>query len=170
MRRIQARERAIAFIIESLAHELLTRWGVSAPPVPVMDMLDQLPPPWQRVRLLRVPALPWNATYSRAPQRDFILVRQGLTAAQERAAVARELFQLLLSRLNGRGIWAGPLDRPGVWANHFGRCLLLPTEWLNGGGPLALTAVVRRFDVPRSMAAQRLRELGLTPTTQPPVS
>ncbi len=158
------RDRAIAFIVEGIARELLEKFGVTGPPVPVRHMVGHLPPPWRQIQLVRVPILPWEAMHTgNDPHSDVILLRQGLTAAQERVAIAQQMFHLFLMRLNAREIWAGPLDFPGVWANHFGRHLLLPTKWLGGGGSgkARPAAVARLFDVPEALAVQRLRELGL---------
>jgi hypothetical protein len=45
------RDRAIAFIIESIARELLEKFGVTGPPVPVRHMVGHLPPPWRQIQL-----------------------------------------------------------------------------------------------------------------------
>ena len=158
----QGRDQAIAFVVESIAQGLLERFGVLAPPVPVRRMVSQLPPPWHRIQIARVPILPWEAMHAyNGPQGDVILLRQGLTVVRERVAVAQQMFHLLLPRLNAREVWAGPLEFPGVWANHFGRHLLLPTEWLYGGGLLEPAAVARLYNVTEILAVQRLKDFKL---------
>lgn len=156
------RDEVIAFIVECIAQGLLHRLGVTAPPAPVLEMLERLPPPWRPIKLMRVPILPWPAMHaSDEEQGDIILLHQGLAPELERVAVAREMFRFLIPRLNAKGIWTGPLDRPSVWANWFGRCLLLPANWIGGGEPIEVAAVARRFGVTEALADQRLRELKL---------
>jgi hypothetical protein len=134
--------------INRLVNALLERYQVSAPPVPIEQMLKH----------------PIGGLWEPHPSQISFILGHGLYRYAPRLAEARLLYRMLSDSPAAR---AGGLDAP--WpvprrvVKYFARCLLMPEEWIRALPQPDRTpdAVSEIFQVTSYDAIIRLAELGL---------
>lgn len=134
--------------IEKLANDLLARYQVTAPPVPIEN-------------ILRDPLLDlWDID----PSQMSSSFGHGIFRYAPRLAQARLLFRAIADSQAAR---AAGLNAPGPSSSrevkYFARCLLLPENWIKQlpANELSVEAISEKFQVPPFDVIVRLGELGL---------
>jgi hypothetical protein len=150
-------------LAESLASGFLRQYEVERPPVPIFDMVRQPPEGLERHLSLCL-ALPYSdAIYLRLLNgQGTIFVNPRLAGPLQRFATAKALLMGLFNTPGGQALGLGimSLELPGETAEYFARCLLMPASLMpKDWRALPVTELARIFDVPREVAATRLKEL-----------
>ena len=134
--------------IHLLAQRLLEHYQVTAPPVPVDDML-------------RHPVLDlWDSN----PEQVSSIIGHGLYRYAPRSAAARLLYRYISDSAAAR---AAGFDAPWPAARrevkYFARCLLMPEDWIRAVPEVDRTpdTISEQFQVTPFDALIRLAELGL---------
>lgn len=153
-------------VAERQAARLLSRLGVTAPPVPD-EVIGGLP--YVRVRYVRAHALSATARWSKAQRRWVILVNADDTVGRQRFSLAHE-FKHVIDHVSAKNVYRDRAGRSAYLqseraADYFAAALLMPKAWIKRAyfdqGIHDERVLARMFDV--SVAAMRVRidQLGL---------
>jgi hypothetical protein len=134
--------------IHLLAQRLLERYGVTAPPVPIDELLRQ----------------PISNLWDTNPEKVSSIIGHGLYRYAPRLAQARLLYRYISDSAAAR---AAGFDAPWPAARrevkYFARCLLMPEDWIRALSEADRTpdTISEKFQVTPFDALIRLAELGL---------
>jgi len=134
--------------IQQLAQQLLDHYRVTAPPVPIDELLRH----------------PVQDLWDTNPEKISTIIGHGLYRYAPRLAAARLLYRYISDSAAAR---AAGFDAPWPAARrevkYFARCLLMPEEWIRAVPEADRTpdAISELFQVTSFDALIRLAELGL---------
>ena len=152
------------WLLGNLARGLVEYLGVVGPPVPVEDLLEHPPSPFDMdFGVVNMYSHLWDATFARTPsQRGSVFVRIDLNPEERRYSLAREALTAMVTSEHGRAMGLPDLLLSSLreWGEYFARQLMAPDPLVEafrerGGGENDLA---KTFQMPARVATLRWQD------------
>lgn len=158
-------------VIERQATRLLKLMTIPGPPVPIEQILTELP----RVEIRRTPGLRSSGRTDWAGNRWIILVAEDEAHVRQRYSMGHELAHVIYHPLATLALAATDTTdastRLEKSCEYFAACLLVPRVWIKQpyfeDRIQDVPSLARLFGVSWAAMRIRLEQLGLVPTTNP---
>jgi len=151
-----------ARLVESLAWGLLRAYGVTAPPVPVREMIERPLPVFEQLKLLELSLGLYDAAYRSGLNGSRMIVVDPMTSRiVQRVSMARELYVAFCRSSRAAELDWPHRNQPHAYSDFFAHCLLMPTAWVQEAcaEAVSLETLAAHFDVPVQTVTQRLSEV-----------